>query len=106
MNVQVIGNQNFEAKKFRVPVRSLDLTNPELIQYGRSIKKVNMIKEYSNPKAEFLYKQAQKSNNIKEKMRLYAEMGNYELYEFEDGFLGNIRMKLFLAISKIADLLI
>ena len=44
------------------------------------------------------------TNDIKEKMRLYSQMGEYEIYDFGDGLLGNLRMKFFLALSKIGDL--
>ena len=103
MKINAVNNQNFEARKFRLPVKTLDVTNPELIQYGLQTKKVNFVKEYSNPKAEVLYNKAQQTSNIKEKMRLLSEMGEFELYDCGSGFSGKIHMNIFLALSKFFD---
>ena len=103
MKAQAISNQSFEAKRLRLVVKKLDLTNPDLMQYGRQTKRVNLVKEYVNPRAEELYKKAMQTNNIKEKTKLFSQMGDYELYDFGDGFLGAFKMKIYLAISKITD---
>lgn len=104
MKVQTINNQNFEARRLRLPVRKLDLTSPELIQYGRSVKRVNLVKEYSDPRAKSLFEQANKSNNIREKARLLSEMGDYEVIDFGDGPYGRIRMGIYLALTRVTDL--
>ena len=104
MKIQAINSQNFEAKKLRLTVKKMDLTNPDLINYGIQTKNVNLVKEYWNPNAKALYDQAMKTNNIKEKSRLLTEMGEYELYNFGDGALGKLRMNLYLVIAKITDL--
>ena len=104
MRIKTINNQNFEAKRLRLTVKKMDLTNPELIQYGRQVKNVNLVKEYSNPNAKSLYKEAMQTKNIREKARLFSEMGDFELYDFGDGFLGKARMNIFLALSKVTDL--
>lgn len=108
MKINSINNYNntFEAKKFRQIVKKLDVTNPELLQYGRQFKDVNIIKEYYNPKAENLYNKATKSKNINERMLLLSEMGDYEIYDFGEGLLGKARMYTFMALSKVADLLV
>ena len=104
MKINAINNQNFEARKLRLPVKTLDLTNPELINYGRQTKNVNMVKEYSNPNAKVLYNEAMKSNDIKEKARLFSKMGEFELYDFGDGAFGKLRMNIYLALTKVTDL--
>ena len=103
MRIQALNNQNFEARKLRLPVKYLDLTNPDLIEYGRQLKKVNIIQEYSNPNARKLYSEAKKTSDIKEKMRLLSEMGDYEIYDFGDGALGKFRMNLYLFFSRFTD---
>ena len=104
MKINTINNQNFEAKRLRVTVKNLDLTNPELVEFGRQVKNVNLLKEYSNPKDKILYNRAMKTNNIREKARLLSKMGDFELYDFGDGILGKIRMNIYLAMSKVTDL--
>ena len=104
MKIQSINNQNFEAKRFRLKVTKLDLTNPELIQYGRQEKRVNLVKEYTNPNAEILYRKAMRTKNVVEKAHLFTKMGDFELYNFGEGILGKIRMNIFLFISKFTDL--
>ena len=94
MKINSINNQNFEARKFRLPIKKVDLTNPELIALGKQEVEVNWYKVFENPKAGALYKQAQKAKDWQEKARLYAEMGHYEVVEYGTGLIGWFR-KLF-----------
>ena len=78
MRINSIDNQSFESKKFRLIIGDqmyahVGTTMTNFKTFGRYVQ------EYSNPKAEELYKQAKKTSNIKEKVRLYDEMGHYEL---------------------------
>ena len=104
MRIQNISNQNFESRKLRLPIKQLDFSNPELMQYGRAVKNVNIIKEYSNPKAIEFYDNAMRENDIMKKTRIFSEMGDFELIDFGDGVLGKIRMNIYLAITKITDM--
>ena len=80
MNIQAINAQTFGAKKFRLPVKSAIIGHPDA---GIAKRKVNWVKEYENPNAEALYKQAQNTNNLEEKLRLLDEMGEYRLIDIE-----------------------
>ncbi len=71
-----ISNQAFTAKKFRLPVGDVVYTVNGRILWSR---KSYSVKEYSNPNAEQLYKGAQKTKNISDKARLFAQMGHYEI---------------------------
>ena len=75
-------NQYFtaKAKKFRLPVQSYIYTIDGIPIWSR---RCNAVKEFSNPNAEQLYKQAKKTKDIKEKARLYSEMGHYELIDMD-----------------------
>lgn len=79
MKVQNINSQNFEAKKFRLPIKKIDFTHPDLLRYGRSEISVNYVKEYENPNAKEIYKQAMKIKDPFERAKKLAEMGHYEL---------------------------
>lgn len=79
MNIQAINAQNFGAKKFRLPVKSMMVGDIDTGLFA--YKKVSLVKEYENPNAEALYKQAQKAKNLKEKIRLFDEMGEYRLID-------------------------
>lgn len=81
MKVQNIGSQNFEAKKFRVPLKKVDLTHPDFLKYGRSEISVNYVKEYENPNAEKIYKEAMKIKDPFERGKKLAEMGHYKLID-------------------------
>lgn len=93
MNIQPISAQtNFGAKNFRVPMNRLEYPDMSLgIVFS---KKMFCAKEYSNPNAEKLYKQAQSAKTWKEKARLYNEMGHYKLLVYGTGIKGFIRKLL------------
>lgn len=80
MNVQAINNQSFGAKKFRIPVKTAMVGSPET---GFAKRKVNLVKEYSNPNAEKLWKQAMQETSIKKKTSLIEAMGEYKLIDLE-----------------------
>ena len=94
MKINAINNQNFEARKFRLPIKTVDLTNPELMALGKQEVEVNWYKVFENPKAGVLYKQAQRTQDWQDKARLFAEMGHYEIVEYGTGLIGWFR-KLF-----------
>ena len=79
MKIQKIDNTNFGARKFRVPVKV------ERYERGRNnsidIRTVSgrWVEEYSNPDAEELFMQAQKTDSISEKLNLLRQMGHPEL---------------------------
>ena len=78
MRINATDNHSFQAKKFRLIVGSqmyvrVGTTMTNFKTSGRYVQ------EYINPKAEELYNKAQKTNDIKEKVRLYDKMGHYEL---------------------------
>ena len=94
MKINAINNQNFEARKFRLPIKFLDFSNPDLMQYAKATKEVNMAKVYSNPNAKDLYEKAMKTQDAEEKARLLLEMGDYEIVNYGTGIIGFFR-KLF-----------
>lgn len=87
-------NQTFEARKFKLPIKEIELTNPYTMACGKGSIKTNLYRVYENPNAKILYKQAQNAENWEEKARLYAEMGHYELADYGSGIKGFFR-KLF-----------
>ena len=94
MKINAINNQKFGARKFRLPITKVDLTNPEIMALGKQEVDVNWYKVFENPKAGVLYKQAQRTQDWQEKARLFAEMGHYEIVEYGTGLIGWFR-KLF-----------
>ena len=94
MKINAINNQDFEARKFRLPIKTVDLTNLEIMELGKQEVEVNWYKVFENPKASKLYKQALNATDWQEKARLYAEMGHYEIVEYGTGLIGWFR-KLF-----------
>lgn len=80
MNIQAISNQSFGAKNFRIPVKTAIVGNPET---GLAKKKVNLVKEYSNPNAESLWNQAQKETSMTKKLKLLDAMGENKLVDLE-----------------------
>ena len=91
MKINAINNTNFEAKKFKLPIKTVDLTNPELMALGKQEVEVNWYRVYENPKAKTLYKQAQKTKDWQERARLYSDMGHYEIVEYGTGLIGWFR---------------
>lgn len=73
MYVKAISSQTFEAKKFRLPVK--------IIQTKWGDIPVDCIKEFDNPQAEELYKKAQQNSNLKEKVALLSQMGDYKIID-------------------------
>lgn len=102
MKTQSVTSQNFTAKKFRLP---LTLSS----KYGDlKVAKGSYVMEYSNPKAESLYKKALKAGkkyNFAERQKLYSQMGEYDIvcletekevdeFLYGSGILGKIRKRL------------
>ena len=79
MKICSIPSQNFQARKFRLPVKAVEMAHPGF----SATEKVNWVKEFSNPKAEDLYKKAMETSDLKEKMRLFEQMGEYRVFDIE-----------------------
>lgn len=80
MKIQAINNQSFGAKKFRIPVKSMLVGDAES---GFGKRKVNWVKEFSNPNAETLWNQALNETSMKKKLSLLEAMGEYKLIDLE-----------------------
>ena len=76
MRIIKIVNQSFESQKLRLPINDIIYTIDGIPLWS---KKSNCVKEYSNPNAKQLYEKAKQSHDIKEVMKLYDEMGHYEI---------------------------
>lgn len=88
MNIQPVNNYNpnvkgsANVKKFRIPLGDIDCTDIKLLGLVPStIVKTTMMKEYDNPNAKLLYKQAMVTKDFKERVRLIDEMGHYRIVE-------------------------
>lgn len=81
MRVQNVNLQIFAGKKFKLPLKTVDLTHPDFLAYGRTEFPVNYVKEYENPEAEKIYKEAMKIQNPFERGKKLAEMGHYKLID-------------------------
>ena len=79
MYISSISNRMFEAKKFRVPIELVDYDRigTELVNFRKYSGR--WVREYPNPNAEEIYKQAQKEKDLNKKMQLLSSMGHYEL---------------------------
>ena len=73
---RVNNSSSFMAKRFRIPIRNIVYSLHGMTLFS---KKSNAVKEYSNPCAAELYSLAQQSKDINEKVRLYSDMGHYEI---------------------------
>lgn len=80
MNIQAINSPNFCSKKFRLPVKTAIVGN---MRDGIANKKVNWVKEYSNPNAKNLWEQAMNETSLTKKLNLIDEMGEYRLVDLE-----------------------
>ena len=90
MRLQATNNTTFEARKLRIPVNKivLDVSEHWIIPDNKLTVRGNWSKIYENPNARTLYKQAQKTNDSKERIRLYAEMGHYDIVSYGQGLIG------------------
>jgi len=73
MKINSITGQNFEGKKFRIPIKKISTKWGDV--------PVDCAKEFSNPKAGELYNQAQKAQNIKDRVNLLSQMGEYRIID-------------------------
>ena len=73
MYIKAISSQTFLANKFRLPVKTIQTKWGDI--------PVDCIKEFDNPQAEELYKKAQQNNNLKEKVALLSQMGDYTIID-------------------------
>lgn len=87
MNIQSISSVNFEAKKFRLPVKIVkprkSVNTSEAWVNKDEFVSGNFVREYSNPKAEKYFNKAMASNNIDEKLRYLDKMGDYKIIDIE-----------------------
>lgn len=79
MNIQAINSQTF-GKNFRLPVKSMVVGTHS---NGIAKRKVNLVKEYSNPNAEKLWNQAMNETSLSKKLNLLDAMGEYRLVDLE-----------------------
>lgn len=80
MKVQSISSQNFEAKKFRLPIKNLVDKAESGHEFPKFFKTpVNLVKEYSNPNAEAIYKEAMSIKDPFKRAEKLSEMGDYEI---------------------------
>lgn len=104
MKIQAVSSPiTFEAKKFRLKMNSIEHIDPNS---GHSFSAhMFWAREYSNPNAEMLYKRANATKDIKEKAKLYSEMGHYQMFLYGSGIVGFLRSlfnlpKNYIAITK------
>ena len=71
-------NQNFNAKKFRVPVKISTIDRSGIADRIKK-KPGKWVQEYSNPKAEEIYKKAMGTEDLFKSLHLLRSMGAYEL---------------------------
>lgn len=91
MNIQAVNNQNFQAKKFRLPVTVIEpkLKNPFMTRTRE------VIYEFSNPQAKSLYHQAQREKSFQRRIELYEDMGGYKIIEpKEESLWARIKKKI------------
>ena len=90
MKIQAVSSPiTFEAKKFRLKMNSIEYIDPNS---GHSFSAhMFWAREYSNPNAEMLYKRANATKDIKEKAKLYNEMGHYQMFLYGSGIVGFLR---------------
>ena len=94
MYINPINNQTFEAKKFRLIVDDQIYTRVGTMMTNFKTTG-KYVREFSNPKAEELYKKAQQTRDMEEKIQLYDQMGHYELKRL------NIKERLHNTINKL-----
>ena len=80
MKINPINDQNFEAKKFRIPVKTEFVRKDNIVHETRMI-----VKEFSNPKAKVLWNKALEENNLSKKMKYLNAMGEYKLVDINQG---------------------
>ena len=87
MKINAINNKNFEAKKFRLPVKIVEPTTKGSMtnQYipKNSTISGNFVKEYSNPNAEKLFNKAMNTKDIDKKLQYLEEMGDYKIINID-----------------------
>lgn len=87
MKIQSISSQNFGAKKFRLPITIVDDNILTTLRHG-AVNKYTMVdgrfvKEYSNPRAEKLYKKYQNAPTLQEQLKFLEQMGDYSIIDLE-----------------------
>lgn len=73
MKINSITGQNFEANKFRLPIKK--------VQTKWGDFPVDCVKEFSNPKAKELYRLAQQTENLEERAAILSQMGEYRIID-------------------------
>lgn len=85
MKTGVINNTNFNAQKFRLPVRFVkpNSTASTARQFfpRKNLISGNFVKEYSNPNAELFFNLALETSNFDKKMYYLEQMGEYKLID-------------------------
>lgn len=85
MKINAINNTNFEAKKFRLPVRIVKpTTDVSMIdQYApkETLASGVFVKEYSNPRARKFFNKAMQTDDIDKKLYYLDKMGDYKIVD-------------------------
>ena len=85
MKVNAINNINFDAKKFRLPVRIVKpATSASRLE--KSVAKENLVsgvfvREYSNPDAKKFFDKAMMTDDIDKKIYYLDKMGDYKVID-------------------------
>ena len=86
MKINVINNQSFGNKKFRIPVKMVKENTDPIVagkQYHPNdvFEKGIFVKEYSNPKAKEYFYKALETTNLDEKFKYLEKMGDYKIID-------------------------
>ena len=85
MKIQGINNINFDAKKFRLPVKFVKNTEAvNMMQSSYNIEECvvgNFVREYNNPKAEEYFYKAMNTSDIDKKFHYLDLMGEYRIID-------------------------
>ena len=88
MKINAINNQNFEAKKFRLPLKIVKDTESVKANITYASKQTDLpgvyVMEYSNPLAKDLYEKAMNTKNLEEKLNLLEKMGDYKVIDIAE----------------------
>lgn len=85
MKIQTINNTQFQAKKFRLPVKMVkqttDFSMSDQYVSKDTLVSGNFVREYSNPKAKKYFDKAMATTDIDKKMYFLEKMGDYKIID-------------------------
>lgn len=76
MKIDAISSQNFQSKNFRLPVKTEIVRHDNIVNEKRVI-----VKEYSNPRAEYWWGKALEESDSTKKIKYLNLMGGYKLID-------------------------